>query len=239
MYSDTSKVTFIPKAPVTTIQQPTSISGNLSSEVVSHGIGFLGWMGLLLLLATIIGAGGLFLYVGYFQSERTTIIEGLKKKQSTVDTKFISDAQRLSARIGFAKTLLEKQIYVTPLFESLHEKTLPSIQFDSFELKEKTVLDQTASSGGAYIAVLKGKAKSYEVIAQQSDVYATVTALKTHFFSDFKVEQERGLISFTLTIDLPARLGHDRFAPAETAGFVDGTQAQESTPINTSPVPTQ
>lgn len=93
----------------------------------------------------------------------------------------IADAQRLSTRIGYVDDLLEKQIYITPLFEALHARTLPSVQFDNFELREKPLEGQSQGSG-LYQAVLKGKAKSYEVIAQQSDVYATVPELKTHFF---------------------------------------------------------
>ncbi len=245
MYTDTSKLTFIPKAPVTTIQQPTSISGTVSSEKVSQGIGFMGWMGVLVLIATVVATGGLVLYVGYFQSQRTAVIEGLKRKQESVDTKFIADAQKLSARIGFAKELLARQVYATPFFQELHEKTLASIQYDGFELKEKQSTPDSAGTAVSqqYQAVLSGKARSYEVIAQQSDVYGGSRALATHFFSDFKVDSEKNLINFVLTVDIPDKLGHDRFAaPLEPSQVPEDLESVDSAPATTDvsldPVPT-
>lgn len=224
MYTDTSKTTFIPKAPVTTIQQPTSISGTVSAEKVSSGVGFVGWVGVLLLVATGLSAGGLFLYVGYFQSQQLAIVESLKKQQQLVDTQFIFDAQRLTTRIGYAKDLLQQQIFVSPLFQALHEKTLPSVQFDTFELAEKTqtAVNGQASTGSQYQAILKGKAASYEVIAQQSDVYTSVPALKTHFFHEFKVDTLKRLITFTLTVDIPNGLGHDRFVVPQSVAVDPG-----------------
>jgi len=213
MYSDTSKVTFIPKSPVTSIQQPTSISGVASTETTTaaQGIGILGWLGIMLFVATLIGAGGLYLYVGYFQSQNIAIIEGLKKKQSLIDTEFIANAEKLGARIGYAKELLQNQIYMSPFFEALHAKTLPAIQYDSFELVQKTPAQAaTAVGSGAFQSVLRGKARSYEVIAQQSDVFATSPVLKTHFFSNFNVDTTSSLIGFELRVDLPEDLGHDR-----------------------------
>jgi len=247
MYTDTSKTTFIPKAPVTTIQQPTSISGVASEQVSAHGVGFLGWIGLMLMFATIIGAGGLFLYVGYFQSQQTAVVEGLKKKQSLVDTQFISDAQRLSSRIGYAKDLLQHQVYVSPLFAALHLKTLPAVQYNTFELREKSASQgDTSNSGtGEFQAILKGEARSYEVIAQQSDVYATSTALKTHFFSEFKVGTVKNLIGFTLTIDLPVSLGHEKLETQSATEIdvedlsADATVIQDSRQTPAIPVPTQ
>jgi hypothetical protein len=241
MYTDNSKTTFIPKAPVTTIQQPTSITGVASSEKVAHGIGFVGWIGLLIMVATLVGSIGVFLYVGYFQAQRTQIINNIKQKNKTVDADLIVDAQRLSTRIGYVDELLEKQIYVTPLFEALHAKTLPSVQFDNFELREKTAEGQSLNTPGSYQAVLRGKAKSYEVIAQQSDVYATVPELKTHFFTQFKIDTTKNLIGFELSIDLPPKLGHDRFLPPVGDQPTNSIAPDISTTpiVSTTPIPAQ
>lgn len=213
MYTDSSKVTFVPKAPVTNIQKPSSISGAVSEGTTSQGIGFVGWIAVIILISTVIATVGLFMYIGYFQSQQRAIVDNLKQKQEQVDVNFIADAQKLSSRIGYAKDLLHSQVYITPLFEDLHKSTLTTVQFDSFELKEKE--SQNGRSGavgtGVFEAILKGKAKSYEVIAQQSEVLHAIPSTKTHFFSDFKVDTLTNLVSFTLTIDLPLRFGHDQF----------------------------
>ncbi len=217
MYSDTSNVTFLPRSPVTTIQQPTSLNSGGSVSVATtpsplEGKSFFHTVGVFIIVATTVSALGAYTYVSFLQSQQTRLLADIQKKQQIVDLGTVAKIQKINEQIQYAEKLVGGHITLTPIFQSLHEKTLKDIQFDSFQYKE------TEEQGGSnsaqppkvlYQAIFKGKARTYESIAQQSDeLYApddlgSESLFKHHFFSDFKTNRETNLIDFILTVDLP------------------------------------
>ena len=210
MYSDTSRVTFLPKSPVTNVQSITPPSGigytNANDGQIpgSGKMGFMSSMALLLLVAVGMGSVGVFLYQKYYERQRYEIIQTIKQNGKKIVPEFITKADILNRRLKYIKTLLDQHPFVTPVMADLEQHTLPDIQFDSFKLEENKNTDfNSIQSSDSFKIEINGKARSYEVIAQQSDEFAKSEYIKTHFFSDFKNEKEKNNIGFLLTIEIP------------------------------------
>jgi hypothetical protein len=159
---------FIPKKPLT-------VSGS------SRG-GFGGLFGLLsflVFIASVLGAGGTFLYKQYLTTSLAAKDASLKRAEAAYDPGVIQDLTRLDARITQAKGLMDKHVALTSFFNFLSSITLESVQFTSFDY-------EIAQDGSATIN-LKGIAKDFSAVALQSDQFGSNRTLKNVVFSDIAV----------------------------------------------------
>lgn len=61
---------------------------------------------------------------------------------------------------------------------------------------------------------------------------------KRIFFTQFKIDTTKNLIGFELSIDLPPKLGHERFlAPTDPSGGVVSQGLDSSSVVSVPPIP--
>lgn len=170
---------FIPKKPLTA---GASARGNLG--------GIFALLALLIFIASVVAAGGTFLYTQYLTTAIASKDDSLKRAEAAYDPGVIQDLTRLDARITEAKTLMDKHVALTSLFNFISGLTLESVQFTSFSY-------ETAQDGSVSID-MKGLAKDFSAVALQSDQFGSNRALKNVVFSGIAVGSQ-GTVTFEVT----------------------------------------
>ncbi len=176
---------FIPRKPLSTSGSHTS--GN--------------WLGVLLVLvatlifiASIVAAGGAFVYQKYINNAIATKSDMLKQTEAAFDPATIQELVRDDRRIINAQALLQKHTTALGVFNLLSQDTQQTIQYNSLTY-------DISDLGVAHISVT-GVADSFATVALQSDKLGSEKYLKDVSFSGITASAD-GSISFTVkaTVD--------------------------------------
>lgn len=180
---------FIPKRPVSTGSfQSASSSGTRS-------VGLLSVITVVVVIATAVSFGGVYLYEKRLVSQKSTLEQSIDTARDGVGTEFVSDMQRLNARISGVQTLLASHIVVSPIFAALEATTLRSVQYSQF----KYDIGVDPLTKGPVVKVdLSGNARSYSTIALQSDAFLESKLIKNPVFSGLNVDDKTGRVEFKL-----------------------------------------
>lgn len=200
----TIPTSFIPKRPVT--------SEVLAPERKNHTIGLLSFLTVIIVLATIVSYGGVYVYHRSLVAQKNKLVRSINDARGGIGTDFLADMKRLNARIAGVKTLVQNHIVVSPIFEALHATTLRSIQYKSFQYEFTT---ETATKSQLVKVSLDGVAKNYSTIALQSDAFAQNHLIKNPVFSDLTVDDKSNVVNFKLQFEVnPTDLSFERFINA-------------------------
>jgi len=180
---------FIPKRPV------TSESFQSSSSSASRSVGLLTVITVVIVIATAVSFGGVYLYEQRLTSQKSTLEQSIDTARDGIGTEFVSDMQRLNARISGVQELLTNHIVVSPIFAALEATTLRSIQYSQF--KYEIGIDPL-TKGQAVKVDLSGTARSYSTIALQSDAFLDSKLIKNPVFSNLNVDDKTGRVEFKL-----------------------------------------
>ncbi len=192
---------FIPKRPIA----PDIIV----TTPRNHAVGFLSLITAIIVIATILSFGGVYLYEKSLVAQKTKLEQSINEAKSGIGTDFLTDMKRLNARISGVKTLLQNHIVVSPIFSALEATTLRSIQYKSFSYEFK--LDP-ATKGQIVQVLIDGVAKNYSTIALQSDAFAQSPLIKNPVFSNLTVDDKTATVGFKLVFDVaPADLSFQTF----------------------------
>ncbi len=215
--------------------QPSFIPKKAVIPAGSHSGG--SWLGILLFLiasliftASLVGAGGAFLYQKHLQTSIVDKSDMLKQTEQAFDPSTIQDLLRLDSRINTAQTLLGKHTTVFGAFNFLAQETIQAVQFTSFgyELQE----------GGNAVVSLAGVADGFATVALQSDRFGNNKLLKDVAFSGVTLNSD-GRVNFTVKITLdPMLINYAKNLALLPQGSQTQVQTQPQTPIQNS-VPTQ
>lgn len=145
---------------------------------------------LLLFLASLAAAGGVFLYGQYLNNSIAAKADSLKRAEGAYDPGVIEDLIRLDSRIIEARELMQKHVAPTALFTFLSTATLESVQFTNF--------NYALEADGSALISLDGIARSFSAVALQSDNFGASRALRNVIFSDIAVG-ETGAVSFKVS----------------------------------------
>jgi len=153
------QTSFIPKKPV--------MGGEPSRS---------GSMSLLLLVSIIIFLVSIGM-AGYVFLEKNLLIQKLAADQNTIETNksgLVSDSitieslVELDSRTNVAKTLLDKHIAVSPVFDFLQKVTLVSVKFNNFTFSSAS----PDASGVSKVSIqMSGQARDWETVASQADEF--------------------------------------------------------------------
>lgn len=180
---------FIPKAPVS-----GNIKPKMQSSTGSRTIGLLSLVTTIVFIATALSFAGVYFYEERLGSQKNSLEQSISSARDGLGTEFVSDMQRLGARIEGVKILLKNHVVVSPVFEELQNRTLRSIQYKQFNY----TINKDAQSGSSSVEVtLTGTARSYAIIALQSDAFAESRFIKNPVFSNLSTD-EGGTIGFSL-----------------------------------------
>lgn len=179
------QTSFIPKRPVITasdagikVKRPTNLVSLLS---------------ILIFVAAIVGAAGLFLYRNYVQDEIAKMESELVAARAAFETDLLNEFVRLDARMMSAEELLNKHVAMSVLFDYLQNHTVRNIQYKDFAYK----MDEA----GIIRLNIRGVAQSYNTIALQSQVFGGNKDMKNVSFSDMDLD-DKGNVTFTFSADL-------------------------------------
>ncbi len=112
----------------------------------------------------------------------------LVRAQSEVRKDLVDDIKRMELKINLAKTIVNGHTSLAPVFKKLEETTVRSVQYSSF------LFDKEGVS-------ISGKAKDYDSVAQQQDLYKKelTKTIVSFNLSDFS-EEEKGGVTFKATL---------------------------------------
>lgn len=181
------RTTFIPKKPMVTA--PASSTRNIKKPV---GIFFS--ISVLIFVATLVSAGGVYLYKTYLTKELNNLTFELEAIEKKIDGNFIKEVTVIDKRLKNSETILNQHTVIAPLFMALGESTLPTVRY--------TKLDVSFDDTKNLVAKLSGESDGYRSIALQSQALAEKTSLKNIIFSNFIVTP-KGRVSFDVSFTLP------------------------------------
>lgn len=172
------RTSFIPKQPVAAAAPRKASRG-------ASGLVFL--LALIIFLASVALAAGVFLYREYLEQSIASKSEQLERAREAFEPALIQELTRLDSRLSTANALLRSHISVTAIFDLLEENTLEGVRFTDFRY--------SVGSGDSITLSMNGQATSYGAVALQSDAFGRTRFLRDPIFSDVNLDQE-GLVSF-------------------------------------------
>lgn len=163
-------------------------------------VGLFTLIAILVLLIAVVFLGGSYAYASYLRNqieapcEDTTITStagcGLRARLDRIRSGFqrelIEDFRRKDAKIRMAEEVLAEHNTVVPVFKLLEDLTLPSVRYEGANYSDDEL-------------VLTGRAKGYESIALQSDIFAASKDVESFLFSDLSPDA-LGSVSFRLSL---------------------------------------
>lgn len=171
--------------------QTSFIPKKVVEQKGSHlsGSGILLTVSVVLLVLSLLSAGGVLLYTKYLDGALASKKETLQKQKAEFAPELIRDMARLDRKLEIGKSLLEDHVSVTGVFELLQELTLKTVRF--------TNLTYTQGKDGITLN-LQGEGQSFTSVALQSDEFGESNFLSEAIFSNFQLN-ERGNVNFTVT----------------------------------------
>ena len=185
-----------------------------------------------LFVVTLLAAGGVYLYKNYLIKQEGNLSSSLTKTRDTFEKDTLEELELFNKRSESATKILAGHIVLTPFFNRLAEITIPSVQYKNFEYQ---------AGNNAYTVSIKGLAKDYRSIAQQSDAFNTTKgrSFKNVLFSDL-TRDKSNYISFNLSFEIePELLSYEKnlmipssIKPASEETPVQKTEAESTLPSN-------
>lgn len=176
---------------------------------------------ILIFVASLVAAGGVFLYKGILAQSISGMSEMLKKNEDAYDFPLIQEFMRTDARIREAQTLLSKHIAPSAIFSFLSMQTLKKVQFVSF--------DYSLKADGTINLELKGIADSFSTIALQSDQFGANKLLKDVVFSGVSADPQSSKVAFSVSANMvPSVILYSSVLAASAGGAPAETAPAES-----------
>lgn len=176
------KSSFIPKAPVT----PTS-----QRQMRSRPLGVLFFLASVALVGIVVLTGGVFGYGRYLEEAKQDKSDELNRTRQDFQPALIEELRRVSSRMAYAQTLINRHLALSPLFKLLETSTLYNVQYLSFAYAEEPE--------GGLMLKLEGKTRDFKSLAQQAKVLSQDASLRDVTFSNFAVD-EKGDVHFMLAL---------------------------------------
>ncbi|MES2223935.1 MAG: hypothetical protein V4469_03305 [Patescibacteria group bacterium] len=188
----------------------------VASNTVHKPLGFFSFLSSIIFFITVLVAGGVFGWQKYLDNSKTQIKSDLEKNVKSFEPQTLDEYVRLNSRIDSAKALLAKHVAVSYIFDFLQEQTIQSVQFDDFKYEIGT--------DGAATLSMNGRAKSYNAVAYQAEVFGKERSLQTPLFSNLDLDTFGNVIfNFTTKID-PGFITYTRKADTTAAPSIDSIE---------------
>jgi hypothetical protein len=158
------------------IPRDTVRSSTKGPSYTSGGFDLLMLGGIILLIASVALAIGVFLYLQFQESSLAGKSEQLQRAQEAFEPALISELTRLDDRMTAAEDVLHQHIAPSELFRILEDLTLETISLKSLNLE--------ANSGNNIKVSMAGIARSVNSIALQADLYGKHVAITSPIFSN-------------------------------------------------------
>jgi hypothetical protein len=195
--------------------------------------GIINLLALIVFIASLVGAGGVYFYRSSLESTIEGYKESLARARAAFEPTLITKLQVLDKRMRAATGILGKHIAVSPIFSLLGETTLPTVRYSDFayEFNKQNV--------NLVDIKITGQAKGYNQIALQADLFAQNKFIKNPIFSNFTLDQQ-GNIAFNLTFSVDKSLVvYESFLERQQSLGPDGEPIvpEATSPMTVTPIP--
>ncbi len=159
-------------------------------------------------IATLIFFGALaiaaimYFYEANLNKNIATDKTSLVAARNAFEPTLLTQLQKLDRRLIDANKLLNNHVAVSPIFATLQDTTLKSIQFTKFSYGMPT------DANGQIIVRINGKARDYSSIALQSDEFAKNKNIHNPIFSNLTLDDKTGIVGFDLVFTVDPDLVH-------------------------------
>ncbi|HAQ02558.1 hypothetical protein A2467_00400 [Candidatus Nomurabacteria bacterium RIFOXYC2_FULL_36_8] len=189
------QTSFIPKKPIV----PNGASGTNSLGGKTTSISIV--VTVFILIALVVATVGLYFYRDYLQKNKEDLSATLFKMRGSFDNDTIVALEMYDKKSTVAKQVLGGHIVLSPLFDTMNELTLSSIQYTKFD---------HSTNDGVFSVKMSGIARDYKSIALQADVFNTKkgSMFKDVIFSNLTKDKSNN-VTFDLEFDVdPALLSY-------------------------------
>jgi len=184
-----SHTSFIPKKAF------NASNASLHSKGSSIGILFL--LTLIIFISALALSLGVFLYQQFLIKDTESKSSQLKRARAEFEPTLIQEINRLDKRIQSSRNILGKHKAISSFFNLLEDLTLANIQFENLEYN----VDE---NGRANIS-MEGKAKSFNSVALQSDIFGKSKFIQEPIFSNLNIDN-KGDVEFDFTAFIDSSL---------------------------------
>lgn len=177
------RTSFIPKKPLT------------SGGTTRQGLGIISLISLIIFIAALLAAGGVFLYGRLLAQSIASKSTSLERARAAFEPAIIQELIRLDSRLDSGERVLQSHVAPSLIFSLLEEATLQSVRWKS--------IDYSLEEGNKATIVLDGEARSFSDVALQSDELGRVRALRDVFFDNINLDQAgRAVFTMRASVDL-------------------------------------
>lgn len=148
---------------------------------------------LVLFVASIALAVGMFLYQEYLLASANSKVDQLERAKAAFEPSLINELTRLDDRMQAAGGILEKHIAPSAFFQMLEQTTIGSVSFSS--------LDFEATDAENMAIRMDGVAGSVNGIALQADLFSKGGMLTSPIFSNINREIDGIHFSLSATVN--------------------------------------
>jgi hypothetical protein len=175
------QTSFIPKKTFDA-GAPARPSGSSLSNILS-------FVAFVLLLVSILGAGGIFLYGRFLISSIESKKQSLERAKNAFEPELIRELSRLDAKLRVSQELLDKHIAPSGIFDLLEDITLETVRFSD--------MAYSFEKDGIKLS-LQGEALSFASVALQSDEFGKNRSIREPVFSGLTLD-DSGNVEFAVT----------------------------------------
>lgn len=187
---------------------------------------------MIVLLASLALAGGVFLYQQFLGTQLTSKRASLERAKEEFDPALITKVTRLDDRMHSASEILSMHIAPTVFLNVLSQVTLSTISFQSLDMKTNNTKNITLK--------MQGSARSINSIALQADVFSKNGVIKDPVFSN--INQQSDGVRFNLSAIInPSSISYEQLlaslsnAPLPSDSNADTTATSTVTPATKNP----
>lgn len=199
------ETSFIPKKPIVRDEQK-----------VKRPVGLLTVISVLIFGTMVLSGGGLYFYKNDLEKKIAGKQEDIRIAKNQFETERIQLLETLGRRLSSARTILDKHIALTPIFEELSKITRKQVSYTEFDY------DFDQEKGGDILVHLKGVAKGYREVALQADLFSQNKNFKEPIFSNLSLDEQGGVIFDLEFLVDPVFVDYHQMLERESAVFDDG-----------------
>ena len=208
-----------------------SLAGSVTKvRRVGGVVGIMTLLSLVIFIISIALSGGVFLYQQYLQRSIENKKDSIDRARAAFEPSLIRDLSRLDARIESAKEILSTHLAPSTVFSLLEDLTLQNVRFTNFSYE--------ATDGGIGKLKLRGIARSFNAIAQQSNLIGASIVVHDPIFSNLGLD-DKGNVTFDFTATVDARLLSYKEQISAPGSERDSNEAVETQPTSTPPTTEQ
>lgn len=175
-----------------------------------------------LFIASIVLAVGVFLYVNYLESAAASKLQQLQRAEAAFEPALIQKLTRLDDRMHAADDLLASHVAPSALLAVLEQTTLESISFKSLDFQAGDPQNMTLK--------MSGVARSINAVALQADLFSKSSVIADPIFSGI-ARQADGVVFSVGALVKPAAI---RYASLIGGGAIPGARPGAGSTASTS-----